>query len=172
MGSSSRSFSHYTNSIQMCLSHYVGRWGEKGWGGVCGIFHSILSYWIQINKPAGKHLPSNPAWCLSQSCPRCRWCRTSDTLVREADHPKACLRSQSHGEYFLSLSGSHYSSGIPHYRRTSSPLKKSKMCTAQPATPFAEPPPPPATGEISFPGQSRTPSPTHLMQTGKDDIAQ
>lgn len=101
--------SRYTSEVLMSLACYLGRQGRRGWG----IFHHILSLWTQINKPAGKHLPSDPAWGPWQLSPRCRWCKMSGTQGHAADHPTACLLSRSRGGCFPSLSGSHCSSGSP-----------------------------------------------------------
>lgn len=94
-------------------------------------FHSILSYWIQMDKPAGKRLPSDPAWFPAPSCPRCRWCRTSGTRGRAAGRPTACPLSPSRGGCSPSPAGSLRCSGLPRSRRTSSPSKMNKIYTAR-----------------------------------------
>lgn len=134
---------HYIPSIQLHRLFYLGRMlGREGAARTeekkIKIFHSVLICSTRINKPAEKHLPSGPSCCLSCSPPRCHWCRTSGTLAHAADHPKACLLSQSRAVCSRSLSWSHCSSGSPHSCMTSSPLKSNKTYTDQPQ--FADQP--------------------------------
>lgn len=75
------------------------------------IFHRLLFYCKWLNRPVGKHPLSGPVYFLLHSLPRCHWCRKNGTQAHEADHPRACPLSQSHGGCFQNLSETHCSSG-------------------------------------------------------------